>query len=60
MVTKMTAKIGWKQEIGFFDRPINIEHKQIPKRVILLINQLEEIGEKQLSDFGSRGAKIAP
>ena len=27
--------------------------------VILLINQSEEIGEKQLSDFGSRGAKLA-
>ena len=28
--------------------------------VVLLINQSEEIGEKQLSVFGSRGGKISP
>ena len=28
--------------------------------VILLINQSEDIGEKQLSDFGSRGGQISP
>ena len=28
--------------------------------VILLINQSEEMDEKQLSDFGSRGGKISP
>ena len=28
--------------------------------VIVLINQLEEIGEKQLSDFGSRRGQISP
>ena len=28
--------------------------------VILLINQLKEIGEKQLSVFGSRGGQISP
>ena len=27
---------------------------------ILLINQLDEIGEKQLSVFGSRGGQICP
>ena len=39
MVTKLAAKIGWKQEIDHFganlrycDRVINIEHKQIPNR----------------------------
>ena len=29
-------------------------------RVILLINESEEIGEKQLSVFGSRGGQISP
>ena len=28
--------------------------------VILLINQSEEIGKNQLSDFGSRGSQISP
>ena len=39
MVTKMAAKVGLKWEIDHFganfetfDRAINIEHKQIPKR----------------------------
>ena len=27
---------------------------------ILLVNQSEEIGEKQLSDFGSKGGLISP
>ena len=29
-------------------------------RAIVLNNQLEEIGDKQLSDFGSRGGQISP
>ena len=35
MVTKMATKIGWKQEIDYetFKREINIEHKQIPKKI---------------------------
>ena len=28
--------------------------------VILLINQSEDIGEKQLSNLGSRGSQISP
>ena len=28
--------------------------------VILLINQSDEIGEKQFSDFGYRGGQISP
>ena len=40
-----------------------VEFKEIPKlhtSVILLINQSEEIGEKQFSVFGPKGAKLSP
>ena len=40
-----------------------IKLKSVPEfyaGTILIVNQLDEIGEKQLSVFGSRGGKISP
>ena len=49
--------------VGHFGYIATSESKIMPEFytwTILLINQSDEIGEKQLSVFGSRGGQIVP